>query len=526
MTQFVIDLLDGSNNVLGGGPLNNVLSVSVGEKLDEAGVISFVVPANDSRVANLLDTASRFRVHFSSGKLVYAIIVRDSIDVTADQPTRTITGADMLQELGNYSMGWWCLYDNKDLNTVILPDLVADTPWSLGTIDASLGTLYYTFDGDSRLAALIKIAQSTGKHFRLGSTFRTVDFGAFGAATTTRLTNVDHAWKAQDNTSDISIIGSLRVTTDRGPVINRIIPWGAGQDGGDTYRAKVSLFHLNPAAGQWSNIKAKPGVRGVQTTFTGVSDITGHHWIVGSTTGMFTTPVCQAFWCHDPNDLTAENDYDFVLNAITGSTTLTVRGSPTYPTEPTSFPAYVITCPQLYIQDDTAYAADPHEAVMIFDDISLPNLSLGAFESAALQLYNRAYFYLQTHKVPQVTYAVTVIDCPDTLRVGDTVPLVYRGIVTRDGAPLKWVDINTTQNVIGITRNYNADGSTSATIDVSNIARQPSDLVSMLSAGVSSKNSMGITVGAPAVATATVTGVPVTTAGIHAALVTLGLITA
>ncbi len=504
MTQFVIDLLDSSGNALGSGPLQNVISVSVTEKLDEAGDVSFVVPATDARVATLIDSAARFRVRFSSGAVRYGIIDQDAIDVTADTPTRTVTGADMLRELAHYSMGWWCFYDDKDLNTVVLPQLVADTPWSLGTVDASLGTLYYRFDGDSRLAALLKIADTTGYHFRLGTTDRTFDFGAFGTASAFRFTNVDHALVSQDNSTAFRIIGNLQITSDRAPVVNRIIPWGAGNDGGDTNRAKVSLFHLTPGDSRWTNIKAKPGVRGVSHTINSISEIGGHHYEMDSTAGYYELPVNQVLWCYDPDDLTLGYGYDFVIRDVDplGANTLTVRGSPTVPTEPTSFPAYLISNPQLYIQDDTAYAADPHEATIIFQDIALTDLGLDAFESSASQLYDRAYRYLQDHKVPQVSYAVSVFDCPDTLRVGDTVQIVYRGAVTRDGATVKWVDLNESFNVVNITRTFNSDGSTAATVEISNIARQTTDSASALSDSGTQTGAMAVTVGSPSVSSA------------------------
>ena len=125
MTTFTIDLLDASNNPIGSGPLTNVLSVSAQEKLDEAGQVSFTVPATDDRVATDIDQADRFRVRLSSGAYIYGIIEKDTLDAASEQPTRTIVGANMLQELQQYSMGWWCFYASSNLNTVILPELVA-----------------------------------------------------------------------------------------------------------------------------------------------------------------------------------------------------------------------------------------------------------------------------------------------------------------------------------------------------------------------------------------------------------------
>lgn len=500
--RYVIDLLDSSNNPIGSGPLHNVLSVSVNERLDEAGTVSFSVPATDTKAAELIATADRFRVRFASGVLRYGIIDKDVIDAATDQPVRTVTGYDMLRELAHYSMGWWCFYADKDINTVVLPELVADTPWATGTIDAALGDLYYRFDGDSRLSALYKIAQTTGKHFRLGSTFRTFDFGAFGAASSIRFANVAHAQRDTDTTTDLAIIGSLQITSDRGPVVNRIIPWGAGEDGGDTNRAKVSLFHLTPGDSRWANIKAKAGVRGTETTISAVGEsfgIPNARYTVADSSGFYEEPVNQVMWCYDKDDLTLGLGYDMVISDIEDATHIVVRGSPSIPSPPTSFPATFISNPQLYIQDDTAWADDPHEAVLIFTDVTLTDLGLDAFELAASQLYERAYNYLQAHKVPQVSYAVSVLNCPESLRVGDTVQIIYRGVVTRSGAAVKWVDINESLNVINITRTFNADGSTSATVEVSNIARQATDSATSMFDNGAQVTAQAVTVGKPSV---------------------------
>ena len=176
---FDVKLLNASNAVLSGGTISNVLSVSCEERLDEAGAISFTVPATDSTVATLLSTAARFRIDFAGGTSVYGIIDKDAIDATAQQPNRTVYGSNMLRELQHYSMGWWCFYDNKNILNTVLPDIVADTGWSIATVDITNTNVYYRFDGDSRLAALIKIAEASGKHFRLTNTFRQIEWGDF-----------------------------------------------------------------------------------------------------------------------------------------------------------------------------------------------------------------------------------------------------------------------------------------------------------------------------------------------------------
>src|SRR5512139_2004450 len=63
---FTVELLDASNNILTSGDtqaiITNVLSVSWEHRIDEAGRVSFTVPATDSIVVAFLDLAVRFRI--------------------------------------------------------------------------------------------------------------------------------------------------------------------------------------------------------------------------------------------------------------------------------------------------------------------------------------------------------------------------------------------------------------------------------------------------------------------------------
>lgn len=474
--SFIIDLLDGSDRPIGDGPLTNVLSVSVGEALDEAGQIQFSLPATDYRAATLIDQAVKFRVRFDDGTLVYGLLGGDTIDAAGDQPTRTVQGFDLLAELGNKSVGWWCYYQASDLNTVILPDLIRDTGWSLGTIEAGLGDFTQRFDGDSRLSALIKLTQQLGKHFRWSSTLRNLDFGAFGAVAPVRLTNVQHALRAQDSNPAIAIIGSLQLTSERAAVVHRIYPWGAGNDSGDTYREKASLWYLDRGDPRWSDIGIAPGVRGAMATVIDVRAAgagTNNLYEVDDATGFMESPTQQLAWVTDPADLTSPIGFNFAVDAIFG-VDIIVRGSAVIPA-PAPAGARLIGNPQLYLQTADYDPASPREATIIFNDVKSIDADAGNLAAVAPQLFMRAQRYLATHGVPQRTYQLSVLRAPATLRVGDKVRVVYRGAVTRRGVTVNWIDLDEELYVIQITRTFNADGSTAATLDVSNIDAQPLD---------------------------------------------------
>jgi hypothetical protein len=470
---FHVDLYDGAWHKIGDGPLQNVLSISITESLDEAGPLQFTLPATDYRAATYVQQAAYCHLASSDGLDVYGNVGRDTIDATAATPTRLVNGTNLLGELLRYSMGWWCFFDNSPISSEVLPAILAPAGWTVGAVDGDLGNFYGRFDGDSCLAALIKlISQLPGKHFRMSSTLRELTVGAFGNLSAIRFTNVAQALAGQDTNPQIAIISSLQVTSDRAPVVNRIIPWGAGADDGNVNRAKVKLFHLDRADTRWANIHVMPGRRGAQTEITGYEGDKNEIYHVVNNAGFMIWPIQQILWCTDPNDLAQPIGYDAVVAGLNGINRVSVRGSGDIPDPPPNG-ATLIGNPQLYLEDAAAWAADPHEAVIIFNDITLTDLSGGSWAQGAMQLYNRARRYLDQHKIAQVTYALSVLRCPSALHAGDKVRVVYRGSVVRNGSAYDWIDLDEELFVIRITRTFNADGTTSATVEVSNIEFLP-----------------------------------------------------
>ncbi|CAG0959174.1 hypothetical protein PLCT2_00654 [Planctomycetaceae bacterium] len=475
--SFVVDLLDGSDNPIGAGPLQNVLSVSITESLDQAGQVQVSLPATDYRAATLIESAAKMRVKFSNSKTAYGLIDTDTIDAASAAPTRNVVGRDLLGELAFATLGWWCFFTDDHLATYVLPRIFANTGWTVGTIDAGLGTYFGRLDGDSVLSALIKIIQTKpGMHFRMGSTLRSLDIDQFGALSTVRFTNVHHALAAQDNNANIAIISNLQIVNDHAPIVNLIIPWGAGEDNGDVNRAKVKLFHLNRSdTARWANIHVRPGVRGAQSTIIEVRSAgsgTNNLYDINSTANFLEYPIMQLLWCENPDDLTQDIGFDFVVENIINANDMEVRGSPTIPA-PAAAGYTLIGNPQLYLIDAAAYAANPREATVVFSEITLTSLTADEWARGAEQLYERAKRYLDTHKVARRHYSLSVLRCPDSVRAGDKVQVVYRGVATRSGVAYRWVDIDEALYVTQITRTYNANGSTSATVQVSNVDDLP-----------------------------------------------------
>ena len=488
-----IEPLDANLVPIGEGPLINTLGASVTETLDQAGEFNLTLPATDARLVGILSAMKRVRVKVDIDGVIqtyYGLLENDETAVTDTAPACTLTGTDLLGELGHFTCGWWAPYINESIAAQILPDLARDTGWSLGALDGDLGNYTGRFDGMSRLAAIIALRDSTGKHFRMGTTPRTLDFGALNADSGLVISNVQAFLVDQA----LPIIGSLRYVRDRAPIINRIVPWGAGQDNGDSNRAKVSLFYLPAGSPAWANIHARHGLRNARTLVTEVGAWGPDKYArysVASTAGFMTWPVMQLMWCVDPNDLTQGLGFDFAVRQILDATTLLVKGSGTIP-PPAPAGATLLGMPQLYIQDDAAYAADPREATVVFDDIQFTD----DFPATATQLYTRAMSYLADYKEAREGYTLTVLNSVPTLHVGQKARLIFRGVVSDDaGRPLKWVDIDRVLYVTKVTRQFNADGTYSSNLDVSNIARQPVDDAAFASFSARSIDAVKMTAG-------------------------------
>jgi hypothetical protein len=77
-----------------------------------------------------------------------------------------------------------------------------------------------------------------------------------------------------------------------------------------------------------------------------------------------------------------------------------------------------------------------------FGDIAPLSNSVADGENAANALYDAAAAWLTRYAVRQDAYRVTVKKVRTTVRPGDTVRLVYNGIVVRDGAVVNYLDID------------------------------------------------------------------------------------
>jgi hypothetical protein len=471
MTFFVVDILDSSNNVLGAGPLYTVISAELTTELDKAGQISVTVPATDARAIALLSTAAQIRIRNAAGVVGQGPIQRVTIGSNNDTPTYTFSGLDLLGELNWLSCGYNRMYDNANVETAIIgttataTSLLGGTGWTAGTIsiDASVATTSITFDGDTRLSALIALAAQIGHHFRQGTTARTLDFGTFGAASGIHIFNVDAVKAVQQDVTNNAYIANITLETVSSDIENRIIP--LGKDKFDLRDADTALTDIL--------VRTDQGPAGYATT---TDDTTSGMTIpvTATTDGTRSFRVGDEVWIGDADDWTADHEYGIIDSVNAGvSIVLTAALDNVY-----AAGVDVIQRPQFYIEDTTSQASyGVREATPQFSWIGFSNTDVDAAYQiqAATSLYYAAKARLTRYKDPYAAYVLPdIFDVPISLKVGDTVSLRFLGIISAtDTAP--YVNVSGNYYVMKISRRWSGDGNGGAlgitTLEVANVAR-------------------------------------------------------
>ncbi|HLF28233.1 MAG TPA: hypothetical protein VJG32_18030 [Anaerolineae bacterium] len=474
--EFVLEALDPYLQPTGDGPITSVASLTVSESLDEVATLSANVSAKDTRAHRLLTNGRRFRARFANGMTSHGVVREDSL--TASSAQRTISGFDLLDELVRFTCGYWANYQMADIHDNVLPDLLAGTGWSWAVLDGNLGQYSGNLDNLTRLEGIQRMRDLTGRHFRRGLGLRTLEFGTFGASQPdVRLTNVDHFLRDQDD-SNIAIVSELVRTRSSSSKVNLVVPLGRGEDNGDTNRAKVNLYQISQAdTTRLARIKVRPGLNGAATKTISGSDF--QTLKVESTAGFREqgTPTMQLF-VGNASDLTAGYQFNWAVGEIGDANTMFVvnSGDPEREFDPPGAGVDVIGDPQYYLVDAASYAADPSERVMIFPEIDAlgrPEPPEEQWREASRLLFDRALYWLRWNSVEQIAYQVNVLRLPFSVRVGDRIPMVYTGyVVDRSGVTVDWINVNDLFYVLSIDRTFNADGTLSASLTLSNLDRQ------------------------------------------------------
>jgi hypothetical protein len=219
----------------GPGPLTSCQSLTWTYRRDAAGEWSAVFAASDPDLTriSLKNTDLRFfvgGVHAMTGPVER---VRRSID---GRGRRTVIygGRDMLGELAENSVHTLELSDGAGAGVddahlqIIAAQNSANRTWGSAGYATTLTNVYKRFAGETALAALIKVANEIGEHFR-------ADTGGDRNLAWTRLDTPDAPVRLVEDggallhqNEQVCVIESLVVEEDAERMMNRIYPFGAG----------------------------------------------------------------------------------------------------------------------------------------------------------------------------------------------------------------------------------------------------------------------------------------------------------
>lgn len=239
--MFEIDVETSAAVRLGAGPITTASRLSVTTPIDAAGKVGFDIPATDPQAALFPDNVSRY-VRGRAFGAAWATVGRGVVKgrtLSSDMSLR-LSGPDLADELTRTHVGTLQLHDgagNPTLAVDVLPAILAYAlpGWTSTGIPSK--DVYYEFGDETVLAALIKVADYTGDHFRITDrviTWLPTTAGGFVPADS-GLRAVD-VWEGDALPVDTCLIdGDLEEVADDTPRITRIYPRGSGNAGARLY---------------------------------------------------------------------------------------------------------------------------------------------------------------------------------------------------------------------------------------------------------------------------------------------------
>lgn len=538
--RITVDVTNNAGVIQGGGPLFNVISVEEIETLDEAGKVAIAVPGHDTRAIALL-SASNTRIR----PKVDGVELRTGIVHQFDPVNFQASGLDLIGELGYLTCGYDRAYNDYDVRTEIIgatgtaSSLLESTGWTQGSVE-DIGKATIKFDGETRLRAILMLAEQLGRHVRQGTSEQTLDFGLFGVDSGIRIQHVD-GWRAgMEDSATIAYLGAMpslvRVTAD---IYNRIFP--LGKDRFDLrYASTYQIDVESPETGAITNatnatpIVITSNLHGLSTLdYVRIIEVEGNTAANGDWQITVLTPNTFSLDGSVGNGAyTAGGRWDKVIEAEilvvenggpTGvAVTVAVAGITAGDTSFTvSSATGLIEGQELFFGDVTDWTQD-HEVAVVFDITGVVITIVNEFENnyaigvdviqapqfyiedaasqsthgvrelppqfgwigpisltseidvlarAADSLYTAAKAHLIRYKDEYENYSLpSILNFPKTIRVGEKVRLVYRGVVGLLGGEI-YVDIDDLFYILSITRRYNANGSDTTSLQIANVSR-------------------------------------------------------
>ncbi len=238
IVNFWVDVYDGNNQRLGRGPLrgSNWYQTS---KLSACGDFGFDVSAADPNIAVL---AEKLTVVFryagaQGGSAEFGAGIIDKIIKAVDAQGNLVfrvTGNDLGRELSYRSVRTLSLADELDGGVYDGPtQIMAYAPdgWQISNPPANTQLpIYVGYDGETVLAALVRVVKHTGEHFRISMSRSLTWLGARDTFLPSGVRAVQHVFDpvGVERVEEICLIESLEEEADASELVTRIIPRGSG----------------------------------------------------------------------------------------------------------------------------------------------------------------------------------------------------------------------------------------------------------------------------------------------------------
>ncbi|MCK4958038.1 MAG: hypothetical protein KAT00_01530 [Planctomycetes bacterium] len=283
-------------------------------------------------------------------------------------------------------------------------------------------------------------------------------------ATPIVITSATHGLSTNDYVRIIEVEGNTAANGD----------WQITKIGADTFSLNGSVGNgAYTAGGRWDLIvaagilvKANGGPTGVETTVA-----------VGIMAGDTTVTVAAATGLAEGEELFFGDIASFiqdhevaVIESIAGAV-VTIIG--TFDND-YAIGIDVVQAPQFYIRDAVSGAIHGvREMCPQFGWIGPISLTseIATLRRAADTLYTAAASHLIRYKSVYTNYALpSVLNFPKTIRVGEKVRLVYKGVVGLLGGEVH-VDVDDLFYILSITRRYTGDGKDTTALEIANVSR-------------------------------------------------------
>jgi hypothetical protein len=476
MTKFLVDLYNTRGDAkLGIGPLANITYVEQTEYIDQAGNLRFGVPATDIEAIGYLRNECLAFVKTEEGYWPPGIVRSRGLALTPT-PTYDVSGPDILGELGQLSTELAREYSDEYASGII-QDLIStwiDPLWAYSYLFGDDPQITHRFDGETLLAAVMFVVQRLDLHFRLklgtpaGVDFRYIVIDDFGDDCGLRLINVQQQRYEQQSNTDIALLRDLELVEESSRIVNWLLPLGAGDGRGQLTMMLCDSLHGGPTTPVGGyRVKVKAGINRASTHGYGT---------IGQM--IFYPHTAADFVVDDPIYINTDSygyggEYNEVASVGPGNQIgLKAPLLHTW-TDPTPIYAW----PEFYIEDTDSQTAlgCVHQIVQAWKDIGPIDNTDVAVVAAANTLYDVASAYLRKNKQSSVTYRASVPWLDWTVRAGDAIRLVYRGVVTRDGTPYTFIDVDDLYTIMSITRRLEATGAMQTTLEIASVDKSPLD---------------------------------------------------